>query len=460
GKPLTNDLFSFTCFGEPWLSHSWLTDLWLYISFLLGSFPGITIWIAALTMLTAVMVFFQMEGPPVYRMVLTIAMSVLLLPFLKARPQMISIIFFLVTIRILSLYRTRKRDLLIWLIPGFFLWANLHGGFVIGFIVIFITLIVDNLARVVNTDKEVHFERNQNIRLIIVVLLCSIVVMIHPLGIRVWTTLSHTLGVGGEQAEIMEWASPDFHDPRQLIYLVFVIAVWITLSISPRKAAWIEIILFSILCAMGFIWRRNLVFLVLYGMIIVSGHLWITIETAFCRMQPKIKKYIPKVLDRIFVDLGSSTPRVMKAVLLLIVSLVFIAAELKLYVITDHQAIEYWEDNLFPMAARTWIEQNDPQGNMLNSYNWGGYFEWYLKDYPVYIDSRADLFGDQIIGEWLNVMYAEEGWQEILDFWSINLIVIEPGWKIADLLPFYGWHEYYHDDQAVIFGRAPYNSVK
>ena len=55
---------------------------------------------------------------------------------------------------------------------------------------------------------------------------------------------------------------------------------------------------------------------------------------------------------------------------------------------------------------------------MLNSYNWGGYFDWKLRDYPVFLDSRADLFGDEIIGQWLDVMNAREGWQGILDRWE------------------------------------------
>ena len=38
-------------------------------------------------------------------------------------------------------------------------------------------------------------------------------------------------------------------------------------------------------------------------------------------------------------------------------------------------------------------------------------------------------------------MDSNKDWQAILDRWNINFIVIEPEWRIADLLPFYGWEE-------------------
>ncbi len=130
---------------------------------------------------------------------------------------------------------------------------------------------------------------------------------------------------------------------------------------------------------------------------------------------------------------------------------------IKLYLITMPDQIKRSEIRLFPYAAMTWIGENLPEGRMMNSYNWGGYFEWKLRDYPVFLDSRADLFGDEIIGQWLDVMNAREDWLEILDHWRINFVVIEPGWHVVDMLPYHGWEELYRDEQSVIFGRSGNN---
>jgi hypothetical protein len=51
-------------------------------------------------------------------------------------------------------------------------------------------------------------------------------------------------------------------------------------------------------------------------------------------------------------------------------------------------------------------------------------------------------------------MGSNKDWQAILERWNVNFIVIEPRWRIADLLPIYGWEELYRDEQLVILGRS------
>jgi hypothetical protein len=90
---------------------------------------------------------------------------------------------------------------------------------------------------------------------------------------------------------------------------------------------------------------------------------------------------------------------------------------------------------------------------MFNSYNWGGYLMWTLRDYPVFVDGRTDLYSDEIINQWLQVVNAKNGWQTVLDKWDINLILIEPTWPIVKVLPNAGWKIFYQDNTAVLFGR-------
>ena len=90
---------------------------------------------------------------------------------------------------------------------------------------------------------------------------------------------------------------------------------------------------------------------------------------------------------------------------------------------------------------------------MLNEYNWGGYLTWFLREYPVFVDGRTDLYGDDILGQWITVIQAGQGWQAILDKWKIRLILIEPGRPLAVVLPQAGWKMLYQDAQAIIFSR-------
>jgi hypothetical protein len=107
------------------------------------------------------------------------------------------------------------------------------------------------------------------------------------------------------------------------------------------------------------------------------------------------------------------------------------------------------------------IEDNRPPGPMFNSYNWGGYLMFALPEYPVYVDGRTDLYGDEFLSRYLDAALAGEGWRDILDEDGINFAVIETGSPLAvNLAEEPGWVQIYpdethaEDDRAVIFARV------
>jgi hypothetical protein len=456
-QPLAIDLFSYTRFGESYISHSWLTDLILFLIFDAFGFIGLSVWIGGLAILALCLVYFQMEGPGVYRTGLIFLTGLLLLPFLKARPQMVSLAFLLGEAWILDTCWTKKQIYDLLLIPFFTLWSNLHGGFLIGLFygVLFITgqFLDDRLGR-----SEVNVQSKGKRKFLIIILaICLLAVMIHPMGINVWKTLTSTMNSSTGANMIMEWSSPDFHAPSQQVYLWWLALIVGIVSLSNRKLTSVDILCLISFTVMGFIWRRHLAFLVVFGAILLSKHLWEMMLTVWNQPSGRWVSQIKAEMTSSKKSLVEPSPRSARWIFWLVTAIMVAASLTKLYLITTPSQIESREKQLFPYAARSWIEQNHPPGRLLNSYNWGGYFEWYLRDYPVFLDSRADLFGDEIIGQWLDVMNAREGWLEILEYWDVGTIVIEPDWHVVDLLPYHGWKELYRDDQAVIFGRSEIN---
>jgi hypothetical protein len=81
--------------------------------------------------------------------------------------------------------------------------------------------------------------------------------------------------------------------------------------------------------------------------------------------------------------------------------------------------------------------------------------QWALPEYPVFVDGRTDLYNDEIIGEWFQVVRAEEGWQDVLDKWGVNLVFLEKGMAVLDELDAAGWKLLYADDRAEIYAREP-----
>ena len=94
-------------------------------------------------------------------------------------------------------------------------------------------------------------------------------------------------------------------------------------------------------------------------------------------------------------------------------------------------------------------------GNMFNSYNWGGYLIYHLPEHAVFIDGRTDLYGD-FLHEYLHIASAHPGWEAKMDDWRIGLALIETDGALAQALgtdP--NWRIDYQDSLASVFVREP-----
>ena len=100
------------------------------------------------------------------------------------------------------------------------------------------------------------------------------------------------------------------------------------------------------------------------------------------------------------------------------------------------------------------MSQNLPQP-MFNDYGWGGYLIWKLyPDYRVYIDGRADVYGDAFMEEFLSAQSGQTGWRGPLDKYGIRTVLIKPDLALASLLrEDAAWQNVFEDQQAVIFVR-------
>jgi len=61
--PYTVDTLSYTRAGAVWVNHSWLGQLSLYLSYRWGGFFGVSLWVAALAVLSMAVLLMQMDGP-------------------------------------------------------------------------------------------------------------------------------------------------------------------------------------------------------------------------------------------------------------------------------------------------------------------------------------------------------------------------------------------------------------
>jgi hypothetical protein len=142
--------------------------------------------------------------------------------------------------------------------------------------------------------------------------------------------------------------------------------------------------------------------------------------------------------------------RLTKVINLAIVALIFTLILFRAFTLS----LSVMVHQTYPKAAVNWIMENQPAAQMFNSYNWGGYLTWDLETYPVFIDGRADLYGDEIIGQWWSIIRASDQSLELLDEWEVRFVLLEPDWPIVSALADQNWELLYQDDLSVVFGKG------
>jgi hypothetical protein len=107
----------------------------------------------------------------------------------------------------------------------------------------------------------------------------------------------------------------------------------------------------------------------------------------------------------------------------------------------------------YPVAALDYIETNGlAERRIYNSYNWGGYLLW--RGAPVFIDGRADVYGDAFIDEYVLAYQLRDGWRQPLERYEVEYVLIESSASLAALLEETDkWQRAYRDELAVVYVR-------
>jgi hypothetical protein len=137
---------------------------------------------------------------------------------------------------------------------------------------------------------------------------------------------------------------------------------------------------------------------------------------------------------------------------IIIIFLVFVISLRFVQVATEQPTTEI--EN-FPKGAVDWLLENKSQGNLFNSYGWGGYLIWRMyPEYRVYIDGRADVYGDKFIYDYMTIYRAEPGWENKLDSQAVQTVLIEPNAPLAYMLSqSTTWRIIYQDKTSTVYGR-------
>jgi len=432
------DPFSYTMVGKPWVTHEWLSEILIYVLFQLGSYGLLILTFSILITAAFLLTYLRCpaETRPYVAGFVLILGAISTAPTWGVRPQMISLLLASLFLFLLDHYRRNGNLYFLVALPFIMLiWVNLHAGYFLGLVLIgfFIAGGMINLllSGFLKNEQIVSVPTLKSILSLCITLgVCVLVTLANPNGVLIIIYPFQTLTSSSMQQFIQEWFSPDFH---QLMWqpLAWLIVALIGAGIVSKKS----ISTTNILLTIGFgyaalISMRNIPFFALAAIPVLAEQVGSLI---------KIRKvvYDPTRLFRLIVPI-------------LLVGILMITCLRFIQVVQEQPRTE--AEN-FPKTAVNWLQDHAPTGNLFNSYNWGGYLIWRLfPQYRVYIDGRADVYGDAFILDYLSIYNAKPGWEDKLNTQDIQTVLVESDAPLAGVLsqspP---WHVSFKDRQNTIF---------
>ncbi len=237
--------------------------------------------------------------------------------------------------------------------------------------------------------------------------------------------------------------SPDFHQPIFQALVLLLLATFSALALSNRRARPGQLLLLVATAWATLRSGRNVAFFALvampllaeHSMAFIANHRWGRWLCASEETRSGEKTGLKFVLN----------------FFLLIIVLVIVVWGVSRAVANQRVS----EAQKFPAVAVDFILAQRPPQPIYNEYAWGGYLIWRLyPDYRVYIDGRADVYGGDLMKEFLAVNDGNRTWREPLDNHNIRTVLVKPDVALASLLrQDSGWQKVFEDKQAIIFVR-------
>lgn len=441
---LTQDIFSHTAYGKPWIAHEWLAEVVMAALHHIAGLPGVVLVFLLIAVLSYWLLFrlvnqFVGEGLAICCVTVAVLLS---LPHLLIRPHIFSWLFGVATLYILTVRRDR-----LYLLPLLSaVWVNLHGGFLLGIVlqVLFIAgFILDNrLQSSTNFKLWLEDSIRQSKQPILILIFSILAAGLNPFGYELFLfpfQVTKEIFIN----HINEWGAPNLREAWYFRY--YILLLLLLLTFNRQRISWTNrlLLIFFINASLNHLRHISLAGLFLTPFLAELLVPWAQKIKVLCASEKNAAKQLA---------LSPLTGPFATAVLagsLFIVSYVNYPSGQSL------TATLFPLSEAFPDQAVQYLEKHPPKGKMFNEYFIGGYLIYALElPQKVFIDGRADMYGEKIFGDYRKIVQLDETTNELLDEYKIDWVIFPADRPLVLYLKAGGdWTEIYQDNQVAILTR-------
>jgi hypothetical protein len=414
------DPFSHSMSGAPWMAHEWLSEVLLALAFRLGGWSGVVLVTGAAVALAALIVGLsaarELRGAP---LVATVAIGLSLATAnLLARPHVLALPLAAAWTAGLIGARDRARAPPRALALLMTAWANMHGGFIFGL------MLIGPFALEAVTEAPVgaRFLAARPWATFAVVALSA--ALVNPYGVEALLLPFRLMSVEN-LSRISEWRPQDFsHLGTMELALLTLLGLALTrpFAMPPIRTA-----LLLALVAMALQHSRHQVFLGILAPMLLAR----PIAAAIRAERP-----------------GEAWRRVARIALPATIAAVLAIGGLRLLT-----PIEPIDGAAAPISALSAVPPELRRKPVLNDYAFGGFL--IFEHVRPFIDARVELYGDKMMSLYDKLRSGDhEAVESALKRYDIAWTIFAPGDRIVAALdreP--GWRRLYADMTAVVHVR-------
>ncbi|HEX6858755.1 MAG TPA: hypothetical protein VF138_00945 [Caulobacteraceae bacterium] len=416
------DPFSHTMPGKPWQTHEWLAEIVMALSYRAAGWNGIVI-LGGLAAGAAAMLtgwWLSRFMPPLSSAITLILGFATLTPSLLVRPHLLALPIMAGWVIALMLARERGKAPPLWLALVMIVWANLHGSYVFGLVLIGPFA----LEALIVAPRERWLDVIWRWGLFGVLCLAACLITPHGLEGLIFPFQLMTMK---SLPNIVEWRPPDLSKLSPLKTAIFA-----TLFIALSRGVRMPVLRLIVLLGLFYMATQHIRHVVVLGVI---GPLLLA--------QPLGRALEP--------DHRADLRREWK--------FLGLVAAVALLGATGWRFIDplVRKDGYHaPISAYEATPADLRKQPVLNSYGLGGYL--IFKGTPVFIDGRADMYGDAFMKDYMQIARGDQkAFDAAVKRYGIRWAFIETGTPMAKFIARQkDWRRLHGDKIAQVFVREPY----
>jgi hypothetical protein len=416
------DIYSFTMYGQPWISTQWLSQVLLAVSYSIAGWTGpVVLGAASIAATFGLLVRFLSRRLTEAASLAFVATAVALVAgHLLARPHVLALPIMVAWVAGLVAAADRRGGPSFWLLPLMTLWANLHGGFVFGL------ALIAPLALDAVWNADAPQRKALTLRWALFAAAALAASCLTPYGWDALFAARRILNLGAALELIGEWRPANFSHPGALegaVMLGLALVLWRGVILPP-----IRLVLVVGLVLMALQHVRNAEVLALLAPMVVAAP-----------------------LARQFGGADDTARSAGSPQGLLVAGLAVLAVAGTMAFTSMHR----FEPNTrqSPVAAVAALKKMNLT-RVFNDYDFGGYL--IANGVATFIDGRTELFGEKFMVDHnaASGLMEPENLFRLLDEYKIEATLMRTQSAATKLLDHMdGWQKVYSDDIATIHVR-------